>query len=164
MKLALASAALLGLALAPAAYAQVSCSEVRRVIEESEYDFDEITGAKIEEDYYKATFSLSGADECTIDYEWDSIYSCGFQYQSYASATAAWNAQAAAVSSCLAGWAPSSVTPESTATNNGYRVLMGALYVGSGAFEDLEWAVVLEEHAETGSTHYHLWVELAYYW
>ena len=41
---------------------------------------------------------------------------------------------------------------------------MGKTFAGSGDYEDLEWAVVIEEHTEDGSTHYDIWFDLASYW
>jgi len=164
MKYSLALAALLGLTLAPAAYAQISCSEVRKIIADAEDDFDGITGAKIEEDFYKATYNLTGAQECTVDNEFDSIYSCGYQYGPYSTAYSAWSSRLAEIGSCLSGWKVTGVPADAKADDDGYRTLTGSLYEGSGDYEDLEWAVVLEEHTDTSGTHYHVWVELAYYW
>jgi len=163
MKAFIPIAASIVLTLAPAAYAQVSCSEINRINTEGLDDFEDITGDKVDDDLYRATYKLSGADECNLDYEWDSIYSCSYQFSSYASASDARNSMAAIVGSCLPGWTSSSVTPESTATD-GWRTLVGTLYAGSGTYEDMEWATVLEEHTDTNGTHYHVWVELAYYW
>ena len=163
MKLTLALAAICGLVLAPAANAQVSCSEINRINTEGLDDFEGIAGAKVDDDHYRATYKLSGADECNLNYEWESIYSCGYQLSSYASASDVRNSLAGAVSSCLPAWKSRSATPEATATD-GWRTLTGTLYSGTGAYEDLEWAAVLTEHTDASGTHYHVWMELAYFW
>jgi hypothetical protein len=162
MKLAHTLSVVIGLILTPTAYAQPTCSEFARITSEALEDFDAIIGEEIETDSYKASVWLSGAGECQIDYEWDSIYTCLYQFESYASASAAWDAQHAALGSCLAGWAPTSMTPESEAPD-GYRTLSGTRYTGSGDFVDMDWAVILQEHTGTHGTDYHLLVELVYW-
>lgn len=163
MKLLLALAAIGGLALAPAANAQVSCSDINRINTEGLDDFGGITGEEIDDEHNKATYKLSGADDCSLNYEWDSVYSCGYQFSSYASASDARNALAGAISSCLPGWQSKTVPAEAAATA-GWRTLTGTLFAGTGTYEDLEWASVLQEHTDTSGTHYHVWVELAYFW
>jgi hypothetical protein len=163
MKLALASTALLGLTLAPAAYAQVSCSEVSRLNAEALDDFDEIAEDEIDDDLYDPSFWLNGAEECSIDYSWDSVYSCLWIYPDYTSASAAFSSQKSAVSYCLSGWSSRPGTPDSTATD-GYRTLSVTYYEGSGTYADVEWVVVLEEHTESTGLHYHVYVEAAYIW
>jgi hypothetical protein len=165
MKLALASAALLGLTLAPAAYAQVSCSEVSRLNAEADTDFEDISGEETDVDLYQATYKISGARECMVDLEYDSIYSCEWQYSSYSDASSALSSQVSSLGYCLSGWsAPKSITPDSTADSDGYRSIAGTYWEGKGDFVDMEWMVELEEHADSNGTHYHLWVDLAYYW
>jgi hypothetical protein len=163
MKLIFALAAIGGLALGSAANAQVSCSEINRINTESLDDFEGISGEEIDDENYKATYKLSGADDCSLNYEWDSIYSCGYQFSSYASASDARNSLAGAIGSCLPGW-QSRTVPAEAAASDGWRTLTGTLYSGTGTYEDLEWASVLEEHTDTSGTHYHVWVELAYFW
>jgi hypothetical protein len=165
MKLVFASAALLGLSLAPAAYGQITCSEVNRLLSEAEYDFEDIEGAEIEDYYYKATYNISGANECTIDIEFDSVYSCEWQYYSQSDASAAMSSHIASLGYCLSGWsAPSSMSAQPSADSNGYRRIAGTFWEGKGDFIDLEWAVELEEHNDSSGTHYHLWVDLVYYY
>src|SRR5262245_48084590 len=110
MKFTLALAAIAGLTLAPVAHAQVSCSDVRKLIAEAEDDFDALTGDEIDDDLYEGTYKFSGARDCTVDQEWDSIYSCGYQYQSYSEAYAGWSARLGEVSCCLSGWRAVDVT------------------------------------------------------
>lgn len=163
MKIFTPIATSIALTLAPAAYAQVSCSEINRINTESLDDFEGITGEEIDDEVYKATYKLSGADDCSVSYEWDSIYSCGYQFSSFASASDARNSLASAIGSCLPGWQSKSV-PAEAAASDGWRTLTGTLYSGTGTYEELEWASVLEEHTDTSGTHYHVWVELAYFW
>jgi hypothetical protein len=166
MKLALASAALVGLTLAPGAYAQITCSEVNRLISESDVDFEDISGDEIDDDYYEATYSIGGASECTVDVEFDSVYSCEWQYQYYSDASAALSSHVSALGYCLGGgWsAPKSMKTDASADSQGYRTVAGTYWEGSGKYLDLEWAAELEEHTDSNGTHYHLWVDLVYYW
>jgi hypothetical protein len=163
MKATTPIAASLVLALAPAAHAQVTCSEVNRLIEYSKDDFDEIAGEEVDDDFYKATYTLAGAAECTVDYAFDSVYGCLWVYDSYSAASAALSSQGYALLSCLSGWTPKSITPATTATD-GYRTLQGTYYTGTGVNEDLEWSVGLEEHTHSQGTDWHVWVDLAYLW
>jgi hypothetical protein len=156
-------AALAGLTLAPGAWAQVTCSDVGRLNSLALDDFDDIAEDEIDDDLYETSFSLAGAEECSIDYGWDSVYSCMWVYSDYASASAAFGSQRSSVSYCLSGWSTRSGTPDATATD-GYRTLAVNFYEGSGSYIDVEWAVVLEEHAEAGNLHYHVFVETAYLW
>jgi hypothetical protein len=161
MRPSFASAVLLALTLAPAAYAQVSCSDVSRLNAEALDDFDEIAGDEIDDDFYESTFRLGGAEECSVSYDWDSIHSCLWIYRDYASAIAAFNAQNSAVSRCLTGWGARSSGAE-TAARGGHRTLAVNYYEGSGTYVDVEWAVVLEEHTDSTGLHYDVYVETAY--
>jgi hypothetical protein len=163
MKSAIPMAVGLALALAPVALAQVTCSEMSRVAEYSKDDFEDIEGDQVDDDYYKATYSFSGAAECTLDFGWDSVYTCLWLYDSQAAASAAYHAQRGAVAACLPGWSTDPMTPAATATN-GYRTLDGVFYVGAGSNVDLEWGVYLEEHASANGTDWHVTIGLAYLW
>jgi hypothetical protein len=156
-------AASLALALAPVAHAQVACSEVASLNSYGLEDFDEIADGEIEDDYYKASFSLSGASECTIDYSFDSIYSCVWTFPSQSAAASAFNSQVNAVSSCLAGWQHRTESPSGT-VSNGFRQLQASYYEGSGSYIDMEWGVFLEEHTFDGGADWHVTVGLAYLW
>ena len=162
MKLALALCATLGLVLAPAAYAQVSCSEFARITSEGLGDFSAITGDEVQDDLYESSVWLSGADDCGIGMEWDSIYTCLYQFDSYASASASLSTHLAELSSCLAGWAPSSIAADDIA-DDGFRTLSGTRYSGTGDYEDMDWAVILQEHTGEHGTDYHVLVELVYW-
>lgn len=152
----------IGLMLAPAAYAQPACSEFARITAEALEDFDTITGDEVGSHLYKATVWLSGAGECQIDFDWDSIYTCLYQFESLASASANLDSHQAAISSCLAGWQPTSMMPESE-SQDGFRSLSGTRYTGTGEYADMDWAVVLQEHTGTHGTDYHVLVELIYW-
>jgi hypothetical protein len=166
-KVALASAALLGLSLAPVAYAQISCSDVNRLIEESDVDFEDIAGEEIDDYLYRATFRIAGANSCEVDLDFDAVYYCDWQYQSYGDASAALSSQVAALGYCLSssGWsAPKSLKTDSAADSDGYRTIAGTYWEGTGSNLDLEWAVELEEHRDSNGMHYHLWIDLVYYY
>jgi hypothetical protein len=161
MKIALPLLASLIVGFAPCAAAQVTCTEIKTVIAAAEEDFDAFEGEKISEDYYKSTYKLPGAEGCSLDYEFDSVFSCLFVYDSLASAQAAMNAHAASIVACLPGWAIEQQEPAAQATD-GLRALEGRFYSGKGDQEDLEWAVYMEEHTIDGGRDWHVWVGLAY--
>ena len=163
MKAAVAIAAGLALALAPAAYAQVMCSEISRVSNAAMDEFEDITGAEIEDDLYKATFSIAGATECTVEYSFDSVYSCLWVYDSEAAALAAYSTQSGAVGACLSSWTRRDDNDTGDASD-GLRYIRGVYYAGSGAQSDLEWGVFMEEHRTATVTDWHVWVALAYLW
>lgn len=163
MKFATPALASLALAFAPAAHAQVSCSEVSAVIGYADDDFESISGDEVDDDLYEATYALNGSQECTVDYAFDSVYSCLWVFDSQAAAASAYNMQYGAVSRCLSGWTTKPMTPETTA-NAGYRMLQGGLISGSGDAADLEWAVYLDEHTVGSVTDWHVSVGLAYLW
>jgi hypothetical protein len=161
MKIAVPLLASLILLFAPCAAAQVTCAEIKTVMTAAEDDFSAFEGEKISEDYYKSTYALPGAENCTLDYGFDSIFSCLYVHDTLASAQAALNAHAASVAACLPGWSPDPLKPDAEATD-GLRALQGTYYAGKDAQEDLEWAVFMEEHTVDGGQDWHVWVGLAY--
>jgi hypothetical protein len=151
------------LALAPVAHAQVTCSEVAKVNSYGLEDFVDITGDEIDDDYYSATYKLVGADECSIDYTTDSIYSCSWFFSSYALASSAYDVHLSALASCLSGWRYEAQQTDPQA-KNGYRSLKAAAYLGSGQYSDMAWGAFLEEHAFDSGTDWHVTIGLAYFW
>ena len=162
MKLALVLCATLGLVLTPAAYAQVSCSEFARITSEGLGDFSAIAGDEVQDDLYESSAWLSGADDCGIDWELDALYTCLYQFDSYASASASWSAHLVELSSCLAGWEPSDIAVDEVA-DDGFRKLSGTRYSGTGDYEDMDWAVILQEHTGAHGIDYHVVVELVHW-
>lgn len=163
MKAFVPIAASLALALAPVAHAQVTCSEVANVNRYGLDDFEEIAEDEIDDDYYDASYYLAGAEECNVDYTLDSIYSCIWVYDSYASASASYSAQISALGSCLSGWQYRTEATDSEA-KDGYRTVQAASYEGSGQYLDMAWGVFIEEHTFDGGTDWHLVTGLAYFW
>ncbi len=162
MKSVIPIAAGLALVLAPVARAQASCSDVSSLNAYGLDDFDEIAEDEIEEDLYDTSYVISGAEECSIDYAFDSVYSCLWVYSDYSAASAAWNSQLSSLGNCLAGWTSSPAS--ATEAKDGYRTLQGMYYSGSGTYLDMEWAVILEEHVSDTGTDWHVWVDVAYLW
>ena len=161
MKIALPLLASLIVGFAPCAAAQVTCAEIKTVIAAAEDDFEAFEGEKISEELYKSTYALPGAQYCTVGFEFDSIFSCLFVFDSLASAQTAMNAHSASMAACLPGWAVEQLTPPTTVTD-GVRSLQGATYTGSGDQIDLEWAVYLDEHIFDGGRDLHVGIGLAY--
>jgi hypothetical protein len=161
MKIAVPLLASLILGIAPCAAAQVTCAEIKTVTTAAEDDFGAFEGEEIDDDIYKSTYSLPGAQSCTLDFEFDSIFSCMFVYDNLASAQSAMNAHAASVAACLPAWSTKALTPDPPATS-GTRALQGTFYAGPGAQDDLEWGVFIEEHTFDGGQDWHVTVGLAY--
>jgi hypothetical protein len=161
MKIALPVLASLILLLAPGAAAQVTCAEIKTVIAAAEDDFEAFEGEEVDDDVYKSTYTLPGAENCTLDYSFDSIFECLFVHNSLASAQSAMNAHAASIAACLPAWATSPLTPDAQATD-GLRRVQGVFYSGAGNQDDLEWAVYIQEHTFDGGQDWHVWVGLAY--
>jgi hypothetical protein len=163
LKIAATAAAAAALAFAPAAYAQATCSAINSLHEQALEDFDSIVGDEIEEEYYYALVNLDGATECTIEYSFDSIYTCMWVFDTQAEAAVALSSQISTMGSCLSGWSRETATPEANSTN-GFRLLDGVYFSGSGNHIDLEWAAVTEEHIADEGTDWHVLVALAYLW
>ncbi len=163
MKSAIAFAAGLALALAPAAHAQVTCAEIGRVAAAAPDEFEDIAGEEIEDDLFKASYTLSGATECTVEYSFDTVYSCLWLYGNEADATAAYNAQVVAVGGCLPTWER---RDDNDAGNfsDGLRYVRGYYFAGLDVQEDVEWGVFMEEHKTATEADWHVWVALAYLW
>jgi hypothetical protein len=151
----------LALALAPAAHAQITCSEVNRLNTEAVDGFHEISGLEIGDYIFFARFRISGAKDCQIDLDIDATYLCEWQYREYSEASAALRSQSAALTSCLAGWPAGNKQVETSSDIDGYRSIGGMYWMGKGANDDLAWSTELEEHIERGAgAHYHLWIKL----
>jgi hypothetical protein len=163
MKLALASAALLGVSLAPAAHAQITCTHANRLVEAALDDFDDIAGKKLDGFVYETTYPLPRAASCRIDVDLFVVYRCDYPYASSAAASGARTADTAELAACLTGWSRSALTAADAADSNGFRSLGGAAWEGSGKYRDLEWSVSVEEHTDANGAHYHLWIELVHY-
>jgi hypothetical protein len=158
------AAAAAALVLAPAAYAQATCSAISSLNGHAlDDDFDSILGDEIDEEYYYALVNLDGATECTIEYGFDSIYTCMWVFDTQAEAAVALSSQISVMGSCLSGWSRETATPEAN-SNNGFRLLDGVYFSGSGNHADLEWAAVTEEHTADEGTDWHVLVGLAYLW
>jgi hypothetical protein len=163
MKLAIALAAVMGLALAPAAAAQATCSQINTVTEAAADDFDSILDDESDEEaIYETSFWLARAGDCFIDLFEDSIYSCSYDYSTQAAASAAFDTQNAIVGACIAAtWAPSAL-PAQDEFKGQTRRLRGTVYEGAGEHIDMGWSVSLEEFAGDTGTSYKVWVEMVY--
>jgi hypothetical protein len=163
MKSAIPIAAGLALALAPAAHAQVSCSEVSRIAKSALDEFKDLTGKEIEDDLFNATYKLAGAAECTVEFSFDTVYACLWTYDTEAGATVAYNAQVMAVGGCVPTWERRDDN-DSGNFSDGLRFVRGLYFAGAGAESDLEWGVTMEEHKTAKEADWHVWIELAYLW
>jgi hypothetical protein len=156
MKLAPALAGILGLALAPVAYAQVDCGEIRRVMAEAENDFDDIAGDEIGDEVNESRYRIGGAKECAIDFSSVPIYFCLFQHDQPSSAFSAYKYRLGEVRRCLSDWKQTAVREERPLGGDGYRDLEGVRFGGPGAKDFREWSVIVEQHIVGGRAHYHV--------
>ena len=162
MKLTHLAAALLSLALAPAAYAQVDCYELRRVMTEAKDDFDNIRGKELEDDVYQSTLEIGGSRDCTIDLGLYPTYTCNFQFENTDWLWSAYRLRLGEVRGCLSNWKQTDLR-EQPYRDEGYRTLEGVSFEGSGQYEDMDWTVFIQQHMQNGRAHYHIWVELSYF-
>lgn len=163
MKPALALAALLGLALAPAAYAQVDCGEIRRVMAEARNAFDDISGAKVGDRVYESSYLIGGAKDCYVDLSQGASYYCLFIHEHPDSAFSAYGYRLGEVRRCLSNWKQTAIPEESPLRGDGFRSLEGFRFQGSSDYRDFEWIVMVEQHIENDQAHYHVRVQLDYH-
>jgi hypothetical protein len=149
------------LASAPIAHAQVTCTDVSRIVAAAGEDFESLAGDEIDDELYKSTYLIAGANDCSVDLFLDAIHSCIWNFPSQADAIQAYNTNVAAIAPCLSAWKASAMKIEADPVD-GSRLVAGMSYVGSGDFEFLEWVIVLEEVISGKPTPYRLWVELVY--
>ena len=161
MKSAIPIAAGLALALAPAAHAQVICSEIDRVSKSAPGDFKDLKGQETEDDLFRAKYSLPGARECTLEYSFDTTYSCVWTYSTEEAATAAYNAQVMAVGGCLPTWERRDDN-DSGNFSDGLRFVRGLYFAGIDNQSDLEWGVFMEEHKSSKEADWHLSISLVH--
>ena len=157
MKSALAFAA--GLALAPAAHAQVACSEIDRVSKSAAGDFKDLKGPETEDDLFRAKFSLAGARECTLEYSFDITYACLWTYPTEEAATVAYNTQVVAVGGCLPAWERRDDN-DSGNFSDGLRFVRGLYFAGLDDQSDLEWGVAMEERKTAKEADWRLRISL----
>jgi hypothetical protein len=153
---------LAGLALAPAAYAQVDCSEIRRVMDEAQNDFARIKGDKIETDFYHSRYEIGGSHDCTIDLSLTPSYTCDFQFDRPDWAYTPYNLRLGEVRRCLSNWKQTDIKGQPY-RDEGYRMLEGVRFEGSGDYAGIEWAVFIQQHMQNGQAHYHVSVEFTSY-
>lgn len=152
-----------GLLLAPAAMAQATCDDIKLVTEESSADFEDILGEEIDEEFYEAALTMTGTDDCTVEYWEESYYTCTWSYRNQADATAVYDNLASTAKACLPEWKLKSLDAGNS-SSAGIRRLSGLLFTNSMKYEDLEWSFTLKEHTVDGSVHYDVEAELVYFW
>jgi hypothetical protein len=159
----LAIAALLGLTLAPAAYAQVSCAEMSSIMREAGNDFEDISGEEVDDGVYEATEQIGGADECYVDVAVYPAYYCLFQHEYADSAYDSYGYRLRELRNCLGGWKQTALREEPPLDGDGFRDLEGYNFTGPAGYEGFDWLVRVEQHIEDDEAHYHVRVELSYF-
>ena len=149
-----------GLALAPAAYAQGSCSDITRTVNEARSDFVSITGEELADFSYAATFEMPNASACTISVEWDSLYQCLWVHETESAARTTFDALTSTAASCLAGWKTESVLDELPLPETAVAHLVRS---GADDFQDIEVLIHLNRYEEQGQVDWEVWYEVYYY-
>lgn len=161
MKFAYAAIAA-ALASAPIAHAQITCADVNLITAAASNDFADLTGDELGDDLYKSSLLIAGANSCAVDLFLEAVHSCVWNFASQSDGIRTYNTNVAAIAPCMSGWTATAMKIDE-APLDGTRVTAGMSYVGSGAFEYLEWVVVLEEVVSGSPSPYRMWVELVYY-
>jgi len=95
MKPAVLAAA--ALSIAPMAEAQAACAEIDRINAASLKEFEDLTGAGIDDYVFSATLKLPNAAACVIETDFDIIYSCAWNFAAREEAGRAYATQAGAL-------------------------------------------------------------------
>ncbi|MDP3494539.1 MAG: hypothetical protein Q8R82_15620 [Hyphomonadaceae bacterium] len=150
------------LAIAPMAEAQAACAEIERINAASLKDFDDLTGAGIDDYVYTATLKLPNAAGCVIEIDLEVIYSCVWNFAAREEAERAYATQAAAMAPCLEGWDFMTLQGNSQ-MRTGVTMVSGVNYAGSGKFEGAEWQLSLNQYDSGSVAPYRLWIEMILY-
>lgn len=151
-----------GLVLAPEAHAQISCQQVRDLMQAATEDFDSIAGEEVSDTVYTASVMLEAASQCQVTFDLSSTYACVWVYDSLASARADYGRQAGALGGCLDGWERDAF--EASAEDPKFQRLGGlSFFQEDDDGSQVTWAAYLEEHID-GDTHdWHLWLGVDYF-
>jgi len=129
-----AAAALAGLLLAPAAQAQMTCTDVERVGAAAESSFDDILGEEIEPDLYETTLTLTGARDCRVQFDWSDTYICVWEFSDEATAARFGAEQVTMLRSCLTDdWTEEPLDGDATSE---WRLISGSEFTLSYDDED----------------------------
>ena len=149
----------LAFALAPAAHAQITCDDVGRLNGAVLDDFGSLAGDEVDDDIFKTSVVMAGAETCGIDLFFEAVHSCWWRFSSEQEAVAAYNASVATLANCLPGWARH-CAEEGATPATGVRNIAETHFAGDGEYTDVEWQLVVEQGTDSA---YRLWVELIYF-
>lgn len=162
MKLASILALSASLVLAPVAQAQVSCSEVSRLMAAATEDFDSISGEEVSDDVYATTFKLNAASDCQLTFDLSSSFACTWVYDSLDAARAEFGMQSQALGQCLGEWDREAFSPGTE--DPAYKQLEGVSFFQTDEDDaEVTWVAYLEEHLEGDVRDWHVWVGLDYF-
>ena len=152
-----------GLVLAPVAQAQVSCQQVKILVEAATEDFDGIVGdVKDSDTVYNTTYSLGNGSGCQITYDASVTYSCSWVFDNAAAATANYGVQSHALAACVSAWERSAIDAGPLA--EGLTTLEGVSFFNTDEDDaELTWFAYVEEHNDADVHDWHVWVGLDYF-
>lgn len=152
----------LAFALAPAAHAQLSCDDVRRLNAAVLDDFESIAGEEVDDGIFRTSVHMAGAKSCAIDLFFEAVHSCSWNFSTEQAAVDAYNVNVATLASCISGWSQHGADPDATPSDD-VRKIAETHFAGGGEYDGIEWQVSVEQDTGASSAGYRLWVELIYF-
>lgn len=130
MKTGMLVAALL--AATPAAHAQGDvCGALTRVIDEAPSSFEALQDTENFEDNYEPFFYVGDAYSCEIDVSDGALFSCWWQFDAPAQASAKFDQLDTLMKPCLDGWSRTDLSGKASAKSR--PIARGALYDGAAS-------------------------------
>lgn len=162
MKFAYMLAMSAALVLAPVAQAQISCEVANDLIDAAYDEFESITGDKVGDGLYHASYVLDGAEGCQVSSDFSVSYSCRWIFDTLAAAQSAYGLQSSALADCHGDWDREGFNSDSGET--GMKTLDGVSFFNvEDDGGELTWVAYLEEHTEGDLHDWHVWVGLDYF-
>jgi hypothetical protein len=152
----------LAFALAPAAHAQLTCDDVRRLNGAVLGDFESLAGDEVDDGIFETSLHMAGAKYCAIDIFFEAVHSCSWDFSTEQAAVAAYNANVATLASCISGWSQHGAEPDTTLSDD-VRNVAETHFSGAGEHDGVEWQLAVEQLTGASFSGYRLWVELLYF-
>ena len=152
----------LAFVLAPAAHAQLTCDDVRRLNDAVLGDFESLAGEEVDDGVFDTSVHMAGATFCAIDLFFEAVHSCSWDFSTEQAAVAGYNVNVATLASCISGWSQHAAGSDATPAEN-VRNIAETHFAGGGEYDGVEWQVSVEQDTGASSPGYRLWIELIYF-